>query len=289
MKPQHLKIPNSADHSFSVRKDMIPNINNRWHYHTEIELICFHKGSGTQFVGDNIKRFVAGDIVLVGSDLPHYWRYDPPYFDDATSKEPYSTVIHFYDNFMGERFLHLPETKPIKNILEKAKRGILIKGENAIEIAPYIEKIYQSNGIAKIISLLECLTAISNLSQIALLSSIGFKYDYRESENERLNNIYNFALNNFRKKIQLEEIASIADLVPNSFCRYFKTRTGKTFSKFLVDIRVGYSCKLILENKMDIKQICFESGFNNFSSFHKSFKMITGKTPKLYRQSHMLT
>ncbi|RZM24462.1 MAG: hypothetical protein EOO88_22745, partial [Pedobacter sp.] len=86
MKPLHLKIANSADQSFSVRKDMIPNINNRWHYHTEIELICFHKGSGTQFVGDNIKRFAPGDIVLVGRDLPHYWRYDPVYLADDRAK-----------------------------------------------------------------------------------------------------------------------------------------------------------------------------------------------------------
>lgn len=288
MKPQHLRIPNSADHSFSVRKDMIPNINNRWHYHTEIELICFHKGTGTQFVGDHIKRFEPGDIVLVGSDLPHYWKYDAGCFTDKDSHDPYSTVIHFYDNFMGERFLVLPEAKPIKSLLEKAKRGILIKEQYAAEIAKRIERIYQSNGLPKIIALLECLMAISALPEVVQLSSIGFKSDFRESENERMNNIYNFALNNFKKKIQLEEIASVADLVPNSFCRYFKARTGKTFSQFLTDIRVGYACKLILDNKMDIKQVCFESGFNNFSCFHKSFKATTGKTPKLYQESHMI-
>lgn len=288
MKPQHLKIPNSADQSFSVRKDMMPNINNRWHYHNEIELICFHKGSGTQFVGDHINRFMPGDIVLLGKDLPHYWKYDSSSIKNPDSEEPYSTVVHFYDNFIGEKFLHLPETKQIKNILEKAKRGILIRGEKGPEIASAIEKIYQSKGLIKIIKLLECLLAISSLPQVISLSSLGFKYDYGDSENERINDIYNFVLNNFQRKINLDEVSAIADLVPNSFCRYFKTRTGKTFSRFLLEIRIGYSCKLILENKMYIKQVCFESGFNNFASFHKSFKLITGKTPKLYQQTHML-
>lgn len=287
MKPQHLKIPNSADRSFSVRKDMIPNINNRWHYHDEIELIYFHKGTGTQFVGDHINKFIPGDIVLIGKDLPHYWKYDLSHAEAQDSEDPYSTVIHFYDNFIGERFLHLPETKQIKAVLEKAKRGILIRGENGADIALSIEKVYQSDGLTKIVKLLECLSAISSLPQVVLLSSLGFKYDFKDSENERINNIYNFTLNNFQRKIQLNEIASVADLVPNSFCRYFKTQTGKTFSRFLLEIRVGYSCRLILENKMYIKQICFESGFNNFASFHKAFKMITGKTPKLYQQSHM--
>ncbi|WP_316788618.1 AraC family transcriptional regulator [Pedobacter frigoris] len=288
MKPLHLKVPGSVDQSFCIRKDMIPNINNRWHYHTEIELICFHKGTGTQFVGDDIKRFGPGDIVLVGSDLPHYWRYDIPCFEDKASQEPYSTVIHFSPNFIGERFLFLPEAKSIKDVLDKARRGILIKGNEATKIAAFIEQIYRSEGMAKIIGLLTCLMHISNLPQPDLLSSMGFRYDFRESENERMSNIYNFALNNFKKKIQLEEIAAVADLVPNSFCRYFKTRTGKTFSRFLIDIRIGYACKLILENKMGVKQVCFESGFYNFSSFHKCFKMITGKTPKTYRQTHLI-
>jgi AraC-like DNA-binding protein len=288
MKPLHLKIANTADQSFSIRKDMMPNINNRWHYHTELELICFHKGTGTQFVGDNIKRFGAGDIVLVGRDLPHYWRYDATYLSDEESTTPYSTVIHFFENFLGERFLLLPEFKSVRNILEKAKRGILIKGRQAKAIAVQMEHVYQQSGPNKIIALLECLVSISKLPHLALLSSIGFKHDFREVESERMNNIYNFALGNFKRKIQLEEIADVADLVPNSFCRYFKTRTGKTFSRFLIDIRIGYACKLILENRMDIKQICYESGYNNFTCFHKNFKLVTGKTPKLYQESHMI-
>lgn len=288
MKPQHLIISTTADQSFSIRKDLAPNVNNRWHYHTEIELACFHKGTGTQFVGDNIERFMPGDIVLVGSNLPHYWRFDAPFFDNIDMKEPYATVVHFYENFLGERFLQLPETKLIRNILDKAKRGILIRGIEAEKVKMQIEKIYQSDGLSKITALLECLIMIAGIPQLTLLSSIGFKADFRESENDRMNNIYNFAITHFKQKIQLEEIAAVADLVPNSFCRYFKTRTGKTFSKFMIDIRVGYACKLILENRLDIKQICFESGFNNFSCFHKNFKEITGKTPKLYQETHHL-
>ena len=286
MKPKHLKIPNSANHSFSVRKDMFPNINNRWHCHSEIELICFHKGTGTQFVGDHIKSFEAGDIVLVGKDLPHYWRYDAGCYEDVESEIPYSTVIHFHDNCIGERFLYLPETKPIRDLLEKARRGILIPASHAGDIALMIEKIMQTNGMSKLISLLECLMAIANLPKETLLSSIGFKYDFNEADSERMNDIYDFTLRNFKRKIQLEEIAAVVDLVPNSFCRYFKTHSGKTFFSFLTDVRIGYACKLVLENKLDIKQVCFESGFNNFSSFHKSFKMITGKSPKDYQRMH---
>src|SRR5687767_8989237 len=100
MKPHLLKVVTHSSQSFNVRQDDKPNINNRWHYHTELELIYIHKGSGTQFIGDNISRFTAGDVVLVGSNLPHFWRFDDE--NETTQKGPYSTVVHFMDSFWGE-------------------------------------------------------------------------------------------------------------------------------------------------------------------------------------------
>lgn len=287
MKPVQLLVPNNATTSFSVRKDNIPNVNNRWHCHSEVELICFHQGAGTQFVGDNIKRFKSGDIVLVGANLPHYWRYD--HSIQLSPGVPCSTAVHFSENFLGERFLHLPESKPVKDLLQKAKRGIYIYGCDAETLASMIEGVYQAEGLRRIMLLMECLLYISEIKHPALLSSLGFKYDPSESENERLNTIYEFSLRNFREKLVLEEVAALINLTRTSFCRYFKSRTGRTYTQFLTGLRIGYACKLLLENRHSIKQICFESGFNNFSSFHDTFKAIVGKTPKSYRDQHLST
>jgi AraC-like DNA-binding protein len=280
MKPEHLKLVKNPASSFSVRKDFFPNINNRWHYHSEVELIHFHKGYGTQFVGDNIKGFMEGDIVLVGANLPHFWRYEN--FNEEPSDSPYSTVVHFNENFWGDSFLNLPETRGIKMLLERAQKGVLVTGPSAGKVAQIIEKIHHSEGALRILALIECLVEIAN-SDSATLCSIGFQYDFTENKNERLNAIYDFTLRNFKEKILLEEVADLAGLVPNSFCRYFKSRTGKSYSQFLIEIRVGYACKLIIENKLNMKQLCFESGFQNFSCFHKNFKRVTGKSPKQYR------
>jgi len=288
MKPKLLKVPKTATHSFSVREDRDPFINNRWHYHTEVELIHFHKGSGTQFVGDHIKRFQAGDIILVGSNLPHYWRYDDVYFSEDKTPPVHSTVIHFSENFWGDSFLELPETKPIKALLEKARRGILVLEKEAEKIPGMVDKIRESDGVGRIIALIECLSAFAGTGtgQQHLLSSIGFRHDFSEAENDRINAIYDYTFRNFSKKIYLEEVATVAGLVPNSFCRYFKSRTGKTFSQFVTEIRVGHACKLLIDNRISIKQLCFESGFNNFTCFHKNFKMITGKSPQHYLKEH---
>lgn len=284
MKPTLIHIPYQADCSFSVRKDTVPNVNNSWHHHKEVELICFHKGSGTQFIGDHIKRFAAGDVVLIGADLPHYWKYDLPHRED--SNLAFSTVIHFLENFIGEKFLMLPETNGIKSLLSRAKSGILISGERAAIIREKMELVFHGNGMQRIISLLDCLQTFAAFNNLPSLSSLGFNYDQGLSKNERLNKIYHFVLHNFKKKISLREVASLIDLTPHSFCRYFKSHTGKTFSSFLTEVRIGYARKLMLEKEMDIKQVCFESGFNNFTCFHKQFKSITQKTPKEFAEMH---
>ncbi|WP_026464217.1 AraC family transcriptional regulator [Adhaeribacter aquaticus] len=287
MKPQLLKLSPGPAHSFSAREDKVPFINNRWHYHPEVELVHFHHGTGTQFVGDHISRFNTGDIVLVGANLPHYWRFDESYLEEIEEEKTYATAIHFTENFWGEEFLLLPENQAIRTILEKAKRGLVILEGNRKKIAQLIQKVHVAEGPFRIMALVECLTAIAHSDQLTPLSSMGFQAELSEPENDRLNAIYDYTFENFKSKISLTKIADVARLMPNSFCRYFKVRTGKTYSQFLIEIRIGYACKLLIQNKLPIKHLCFESGFNNFTCFHKNFKAITGKTPQIYQQEYL--
>jgi len=287
MKPKLLKVPKAPTHSFSVREDRDPYINNRWHYHPEVELIHFHEGNGTQFVGDHINRFSSGDVFLVGANLPHYWRYDEAYFAGDPGKQVHSTVIHFSENFWGNSFLDLPETKIIRSLLEKARRGILVHARDHSRIPELIEKIRMAEGIGRIVALIECLSEFAATGTPDLLSSIGFRPEFSEAENDRINAIYDYTFRHFTQNIYLEQVAAVAGLVPNSFCRYFKSRTGKTYTQFLTEIRVGHACKLLIDNRISIKQLCFESGFNNFTCFHKNFKQITGKSPQHYLREHL--
>ena len=283
MKPQLLKVSAGPSCSFSVRQDRVPYVNNRWHYHPEIELIYFKEGAGTQFIGDNIKHFRSGDVILVGTNLPHYWSFDEKYFNSRV-EQPNVYVAHFCDYFWGKEFLSIPENLPLKNILETAKRGIQVTGKTKDYIGYLLEEMLVSDGCRKVLLLLEALITISNSDNYSVLSSIGFQPNIRETENDRINSIYQYSLANYKRKIQMEEVAAIAYMSPNSFCRFFKSKTRKTYSNFLIEIRVGIACKLLIENKLSIKQICYESGFNNFASFHKYFKLITGKTPLNYQR-----
>lgn len=287
MKPQLLRVSNHPINSFNARRDNVPYINNKWHYHEEVELIYFKEGNGTQFIGDSIKNFRSGDVVLVGAHLPHYWKFDDSYFKEGEKQHADVFVIHFDENFWGNSFLNLPEIKPIKLLLEKAQRGVQVQDKNKQKIGELIESVLFSEGPKKIISLMESLLAIENCAQSNILSSIGFRHNFEEIENDRINAIYNYSIANFKRKISMEEMAAVANISPNSFCRYFKSRTRKTYTQFISEIRVGHACKLLIEDSMNVKQICYESGFYNFASFHKHFKMITGKSPLSYQKSYL--
>lgn len=287
MKPQLLKLSTAPTQSFSVRQDFVPYINNRWHYHAEVELIHFYRGKGTQFIGDQINHFHSGDIVLVGSQLPHYWRFDDHYFNEQNEDRADVRVAHFNEHFWGRDFLELPENIAIKQLLEKARRGIQVTGQAKQKVSTLLEQMLHSEGTRRIILLMEALHAIASDSSYRLISSIGFHPNLQDEEKKRINNIFDYTLANFRQKISLEDISAIAGISSNSFCRYFKAKTGKTYSRFLLEIRVGHACKLLIENKMSVKQLCYESGFNNFASFHKYFKQITEKSPLAYQKAFL--
>jgi AraC-like DNA-binding protein len=287
MRPQLLKICKEPQYSFSVRQDLVPYINNRWHYHAEVELIHFKKGCGTQFIGDSIRPFKDGDVLLVGSNLPHYWRFADSYFEEEANEKADVRVAHFCENFWGSQFLQLPENIHIRGLLDRAKRGLQITGKTRQKVGELLEALLQTDNNYRIILLMEALNLIAGSNQSETLASIGFKQDIVDNDKDRINAIYEYSIKNFKRTIQLEEIASVANISPNSFCRYFKSRTRKTYSQFLIEIRVGHACKLLIENNLSIKQLCYESGFNNFTSFHKYFKLITSKSPLTYQKEFM--
>ena len=285
MRPQLLIVPKGPNQSFSARHDIVPHFLNRWHYHVELELIYILNGEGTQFIGDHISRFSKGDMLLIGSNLPHYWRCDDNYFRDISELFAEAKVIHFLQDFLGEPFMNLPEIINISDLLKKAQQGLLIKGETKEKLKPFLLTIQATTSAKKIILLLEMLNLIATSTDLTLLSSSTFQNNYNKSETERLNDIYNHTMSNFKQKISLEEIASVACLSVNSFCRYFKSQTKKTYSQFLTEIRIGYACKLLIENRLTISKICLESGFNNFSNFNRYFKMVTGQCPLEYKKA----
>ncbi|MDR3007867.1 MAG: AraC family transcriptional regulator [Sphingobacterium sp.] len=285
MKAQLLHLNSNLEHSFNARRDNTPQYHNLWHYHEELELIYFAKGSGTQFIGDSVRRFESGDITLVGSNLPHYWLFDEIYLQDEGAESADIRVIHFKENFWGNDFINLPENKSIKDLIRVSKRGISLLESSRLKTVQLIDAILAATGTTRIIHLLEILQYISAEEQHDLLTSPTFTIQLQDQDANRMQLAMQYIGENYRDQIRLQELASLTGMTPNSFCRYFKSQIGKTLFQFLIEMRVKTACNLLIENKQTVKQICFESGFQNFSSFHKYFKNVTGTTPLSFQRS----
>ena len=287
MKPLLLKVSTAPTHSFSVRCDQVPYINNKWHYHHELELIYFRKGSGTRFIGTSIDTFEEGDVFLIGSNLPHCWRFDNRYFQEPELRTVDVIVVHFTDDFWGKTFLNLPENFHLRALFERARLGLKISGRAKTTLPGMLDEMLESTSSRKLPLLLESLSMLAEPEYGSQISSQVFNLNFVDQEKVRMSAVYNFAFNNFEKKIAIQQVAEIAGLSSNSFCRYFKSRNGKTFTRFLNDLRINNACKHLAENKLSVKQICFESGFYNLTSFHKSFKEVTGKSPLNFQKEFL--
>jgi AraC-like DNA-binding protein len=287
MKPQLLKIAFQPSQSFSVRNDSVPYFFNALHFHPEIELVHIEEGSGTQYVGNHLQLFKSGDMVLTGSNLPHLWKCDDVYFLPQSTLRAKATVIHFLPEAFGLDFFEMPEHKIIKQLFQKAKLGLTIEGETKIIIANLMQELVALRGSTSIISLLQILDVLSKSKDCIALNGEDSLILQSEKESERMNNILHYLFENFSKPITLECISKEAKLSPNAFCRYFKQRTNKTFGAFLTELRINYACKLIVETDKAIGDVCYDSGFNNFSNFNRYFKELKGIPPLEFRKKYM--
>ena len=282
IKAHLLKVANPTLKSFSIRHDYLPYFYNQYHYHPEVELLFIQEGTGTQFVGDSIQRFEGGDLLLIGSDCPHYLRSDNKYFSGDPNLYVSALVIHFNPSIFGKDFLALVENRHIDQLLEKSKKGLRILGSLKSEITEIMKKMIVSDKGNMMLALYALLDLLACSNEFELLGTRLMEGDHNDKETERINAIYKFAARHFKRKITIDEIASVAHLSANSFCRYFKNKTKKNFSHFLNEIRVEYACKKIRENQLQVTQVGYEAGFNNFVNFNNAFKKITGKTPTQY-------
>jgi AraC-like DNA-binding protein len=286
MRPHLLKVQFKTNHTFSIRYDSVPHFYDQWHYHPEIELVHIHKGIGARFIGNKIERFKPDEMILLGANLPHIFRCDKKYYNNEIKFNAEASVIHFAASLLGDVFLNLPENKLLLKLFNKAKQGIRITGQTKNTVSLLMNQLYSAEGTERLILLLNILHCIAVSKSNTVISAKSFDFSWDELENSRLNSIYQFILANFSTGITLEQIASVANLTPHSFCRYFKSRTKKTFSVFMLEIRVENACKLLSETDKSVADICYESGFNNFSNFNRYFKGITGQTPLQYKKNN---
>jgi len=287
MKPILEKLTPEPECSFVLQKDSFPYYPTPWHYHPEYELVLVLKSSGKKIIGDHISNFKDGDLVLMGPNLPHVYDNDPAYYEKDSQLKAEAIVIHFSDNFLGNTFFNLPEMAKVRQLLNASRQGLQITGRQRKEIAKRMEKMLELSPPQRLTELLNILIGLSQTEAYSYLASPGFVQNYGNANAKRLDPVLAYLMQHFAEDISLEEVASIANMSPQSFCRFFKHCTRKTFLTFLNELRIGYACRLIGDNHYSISEICYKSGFNNLSNFNRQFKRVMHKTPSEYKKAYV--
>lgn len=277
-KPSLEMIDTGPDRSFFIHQHSEQRIKQPfWHFHPELELVYVDKGQGKRHIGNHLSYFHNSQLLLIGANLPHHG------FSDRLTTKGSETIIQFKPDFLGERFFYLPETKPIGELFDKAKSGVLFRPEIRKTVGPKIKKIINYSGFERILLFLEILMDLSRSKEYDLLNVKGFAFETTIQGSNRIDRIYKHINQNFYQEISLDEISDIASMTVPSFCRYFKRSTGKTFTRFVNEYRIVQARRLLTETSKGITDICYECGFNNFSHFNKLFKEFTGKSASQYR------
>ncbi len=284
MKVVSFNVPKVSAEAFRFQEDIVPHFYDQLHQHPELQIMLIEEGEGTLIAGDYVGRFKAGDLFVIGSGLPHVFRNDKHYYSAASKLKAHAFSIYFNESYLGDFFWKLPELERAHKFMMKAVRGFRVEGYEKEIISSMIRSLKREKNLKRVISFLSILNQLSESKNLTALCISSWNEKVQEDEGKRMNEILTFTFKECHRKIYIEEVAEVAHLSSEAFCRYFKFRTRKTYTNFLNEVRVSHACKLLISNQHSVQDICFQTGFSNLSNFNRIFKKVTGKTPSQYVQ-----
>ena len=266
-------------------KDLIsPHFNPNWHFHPELQISFIVRGKGTRFIADHVETFEEEDLVLTGPNVPHLWRNDEAYFNQNNNLSTRGLVIYFNSELLHSALLQKNEFYHINKLIKNSARGIEFYGETKKEIKGLLLKMEKVKGFKGILILLEIIDVLANSKNYSLLASPAYTNVLKADDTNKMSLVYEYVMTNFKSKIALEDISNMLNMTTTSFCKYFKPRANKTFTRFVNEIRIGHARKLLLQDNLNISEIGYECGFSTLSNFNKQFKSIANMPPHEYRK-----
>lgn len=284
MKPLFFDVRSLLKNSIYTKEIISDKLSDQFHFHNAYEIALIMEGNGRRIVGDNIDTFSNGDLIILGPNIAHASYSDKKYHIVESSTKVHALVVYFQPDWIAEYHMNSADFAPLKELLNRLKRGIKIEGNTHGIIQNLLLKLHHADGLKSFTILFQILYEISISKDYSCLASTRYSNTYSENDIRRINDIYKYVMENFTEVISLDDVAAIACMTPSSFCKYFKNKTNKTFTHFVNEIRINYACELLMNKNLDISQISIECGFNNFTNFNRNFKHFTKTTPSAYRQ-----
>jgi AraC-like DNA-binding protein len=252
-----------------------------WHYHHEYEIHLILNATGQVWVGDYIGQFQNGHLVLVGPDIPHNWTSNSAGAIEGPLQEDH--VIQFRGDAFGPDFFNVPDLVAVKELLDKAGHGVEFLIYNS-SLVHQIVDIARLRGTQRVIGLLEILQGLTESARMKILCSDGYSPVLDDNSAMRINLIISFMRKNLKEGVTLEDAAKHVHMQSRSFSLFFRKLTGRRFSDYLNEMRIGEACDLLQNTDLPVTDICFSVGFNNISWFNRCFVESKQVTPREYRR-----
>ncbi|EMS34911.1 Transcriptional regulator, AraC family [Mariniradius saccharolyticus AK6] len=277
------KIPKSSKEFVRFQVDAEKHFYDKLHQHPEWQLTMILEGRGQLMVGDYLGRFEPGDVFLFSANMPHVFRSDPEYFDPQSDKLSLGHTLFFDFEALGKGVWEVTEFFPLQQWLHQTKGCYALEGGIKELVGEQLRVFDSKQGWDRLMATFGILQRLQDSKSLRLLNRLTPLRDFTESEGKRMAQVMSFILAQSHRNVQLQEVADVAIMSKEAFCRFFKERTGKTFTEFLNQIRIQQACQLLLETDLSISQIAFQVGFQNLSYFNRTFRKLGGSTPKEYR------
>lgn len=253
-----------------------------WHFHSEYEIIYIVEGDGIRHVGDSSEPFGPNELVMMGSQLPHFWQDRPLSSTEPHMEELSYYVVQFSQSFMAGAIAAYPEMMAIGDLLRRSMQGIRFLPPLNHVFGTAIAELYNLTGFDRLAKFLKLLNDMALCPQYTCLGSSPANLRSAPYMGERLNKLLSHLNRSYNQKQSLNDTAQWFGMNATAFARYFKRHTGKTFVDYVNDLRIAYACKLLQNGHLNVTQTCFECGFNNVSNFNRQFKKLMKQTPGEY-------
>ncbi|EZH71393.1 cupin [Aquimarina atlantica] len=278
MKALPFKIPKSSTDTLIVQEDKEVVFYDKFHQHEEIQISIIISGEGSLIVGDTITDYKPNDILIFGSNVPHVLK------SASSPVESYMISLFFTKESFGNLFFKLPEFNDLSGFFRNSVYGIRVLSKKEKLKKQFLKIVEKKEKLDRFTIFLKILKILKT-SKTETISSFISKRAYTDNEGKRMAKVFQVVMDEFNRDFSLKEVADLANMTPNAFCRYFKQRTNKTFFQFLIEVRIENACRLISrELDITISEVSYRSGFKNLSNFNRKFKEIKGMTPSDYKK-----
>lgn len=274
------KVISEEGSSFALLDKRARQFRGSYHFHPEYEITLIIEGSGVRLVGDNISDFTPGDLVLLGANLPHQ------FVSDTGVKPARAFVIQFSEASLGRVLEQLPEMNGVARLLDESVRGIAFGRDTSTRAQQILRRLFRCEGLPRLVCFLELLHILATAAKDKrAICSPGYHPNADAHENHKINRALNFIHERLEERITLPEMAEFLNVACATCNRMFRKSLGKSFKKFLIEVRISHASKLLMETDCTVLDIANQCGFVNLSNFNRYFKRLKRKTPRDFRRA----